>query len=196
MRKFLALPQEKQDRIVTAAMTLFGNVGYKKAYISEIAAAAGISKALIFHYFGSKKDLYSYLVYYTGKVVMTEAQHERDVEGKDFFERALTTIKFRISLKSRYPAMNGFIESVYNEDDAEVAADIERLRAIATDMHTGISLSPGEEKLFSTGVSGQPVVNLITKYADGIVNSVGGNTTPDEAAKEAEECINMLRGIL
>jgi len=55
MRKFLSLPQEKQNRIVDAAMNLFGEVGYKKAYISEIAAASGISKALVFHSYGRKK---------------------------------------------------------------------------------------------------------------------------------------------
>jgi len=196
MKKFLSLPPEKQNRIVTSAMTLFGEVGYKKAYISEIASAAGISKALIFHYFGSKKGLYAYLVYYTGKIVMTEAQHDRDTEGKDFFDRALITIKFRLSLKKRYPAMNAFIDSVFNEDDDEVASDIERLLAIAKDMHAGISLLAGEEKLFNSGAGAQNIVNLIDKYAEGIVHSFNCDDVVDEAVKEASDCLTMLRKVL
>lgn len=193
MRKFLALPQEKQNRIVDAAMTLFGEVGYKKAYVSEIASASGISKALVFHYFGNKKGLYSYLVYYTGKIVMTEAQHERDTENKDFFDRAVTTIKFRLSIKSRYPAMNLFMESVYNEDDAEVASDIERLLAIAKDMHSKVELKSGEESMLKNGVKPHQLVRLVEKYADGIVYGFSSESSIDETMSEVSECLNMLR---
>jgi len=196
MRKFLSLPQEKQNRIVDAAMTLFGEVGYKKAYISEIAANAGISKALIFHYFGSKKGLYSYLVYYTGKIVMTEAQHERDTANKDFFDRAITTIKFRLALKSRYPAMNAFIDSVYNEDEPEVEDDINRLKAIATDMHTKAELSVGEAALLKDGVDPVHVVELIEKYTEGTVYSWNSSSSVEDAITEISKCLSMLKKML
>ena len=196
MRKFLSLPQEKQNRIVDAAMTLFGEVGYKKAYISEIATNAGISKALIFHYFGSKKGLYSYLVYYTGKIVMTEAQHERDTANKDFFDRAITTIKFRLALKSRYPAMNAFIDSVYNEDEPEVEEDINRLKAIATDMHTKVELSVAEASLLKDGTDPVIVVELIEKYTEGVVYNWQTDTSVDDAINNVTKCLNMLKKML
>jgi len=193
MRKFLSLPQEKQNRIVDAAMTLFGEVGYKKAYISEIASAAGISKALIFHYFGSKKGLYSYLVYYTGKIVMTEAQHERDTANKDFFDRAITTIKFRLALKSRYPAMNMFIESVYKEDEPEVEADIDRLKAIATDMHSKVEISDTERALLREGVDPAQVVELVEKYTEGVVYEWNSDSSLDDAMQGVTGCLGMLK---
>jgi len=193
MRKFLSLPQEKQNRVVNAAMNLFGEVGYKKAYISEIAASAGISKALVFHYFGSKKGLYSYLVYYTGKIIMTEEQHERDTANKDFFDRAIITIKFRLSIKSRYPAMNAFIESVYNEDEPEVAADIDRLKAIATDMHSKVELSASEAGIFKDSADPLQVVSLMEKYTEGVVYDWNNGLSIEETMKEVSGCINMLR---
>jgi len=193
MRKFLSLPQEKQNRIVDAAMNLFGEVGYKKAYISEIAAASGISKALVFHYFGSKKGLYSYLVYYTGKIIMTEAQHERDTADKDFFERVAVTIRFRLSIKNRYPAMNAFIDSVFNEDETEVAADIERLKAIATDMHSKVEIGPGEAVMFKSGVDPVQVVGLIEKYTEGVVYGWSNFSSVDDTMKEVTGCLEMLK---
>ena len=196
MRKFLSLPQEKQNRIVDAAMTLFGEVGYKKAYISEIASDAGISKALIFHYFGSKKGLYSYLVYYTGKIVMTEAQHERDTAGKDFFERAITTIKFRLALKSRYPAMNDFIDSVYNEDEPEVKDDINRLKAIATDMHKKVELNANEAVLLKDGVDPIQVVELVEKFTEGVVYDWHTGSSVDDAIDNVSKCLEMLKKVL
>jgi len=193
MRKFLSLPQEKQNRIVDAAMNMFGEVGYKKAYISEIAAASGISKALVFHYFGSKKGLYSYLVYYTGKIVMTEAQHERDTANKDFFERVAVTIRFRLSIKSRYPAMNVFMESVFNEDEPEVAADIDRLKAIATDMHAKVEVGPDEVGAFKSGVDPAQVVALIEKYTEGVVTDWNGQASVDDVMREVDGCLDMLK---
>jgi len=193
MRKFLSQPQEKQNRIVTAAMTVFGEVGYKKAYISEIATAAGISKALIFHYFGSKKGLYSYLVYYTGKIVMTEAQEKRDTLNKDFFERALTITRFRLSMKERYPAMSSFMESVFGEDDEEVAEDIARLLAIATDMHAKVMLDVGEENMFKAEVKPMHVVNLVSTYIEGIMHAWNEKSNVDEVMKEVTESFELLR---
>ena len=196
MRKFLSLPQEKQNRIVDAAMNLFGEVGYKKAYISEIAAASGISKALVFHYFGSKKGLYSYLVYYTGKIVMTEAQQDRDTANKGFFERVAVTIRFRLAIKNRYPAMNAFIDSVFNEDEPEVAADIDRLKAIATDMHSKVEVGPGEAGIFKSSVDPLQVVELIEKYTEGVVFSWNDHDSVDDTMKEVIACLGMLKSNL
>lgn len=62
MEKFLNLPVEKQNIIIDAALKNFAVHGYKKTSISDIASSAGISKAMVFHYFGTKKELYVYLV--------------------------------------------------------------------------------------------------------------------------------------
>jgi len=196
LRKFLSLPQEKQNKIVTAAMNLFGEVGYKKAYVSEIASAAGVSKALIFHYFGSKKDLYSYMVYYTGKIVMTEAHEKRDTANKEFFERAIITTRFRLSIISRYPAMSSFIESVYSEDDPEVASDVERLRSIAGDMHSRVELDDVERKKLKDGADPGQAESIIEKYMEGVVVSWDRKTPIDEVMLEVTGCLNMLKSLL
>lgn len=59
--KFFNLPLEKQQRIINAAYKVFSQSSYKKAPMSEIADEGGISKALLFHYFTNKKELYFYL---------------------------------------------------------------------------------------------------------------------------------------
>ena len=59
--KFYALPEEKQSQILNAAYKVFAMNQYKKAPTSEIAAEAGISKSLLFHYFHNKLELYLFL---------------------------------------------------------------------------------------------------------------------------------------
>lgn len=57
-------PQRKSDRtrsaIVRAASRLFGENGYDRTTVREIAAEAGIDPALVIRYFGSKDQLFAH----------------------------------------------------------------------------------------------------------------------------------------
>ena len=53
---------ERRAAILAAAMDVFGTRGYHGASIDDIAQAAGISKALIYEHFASKKDLHASLL--------------------------------------------------------------------------------------------------------------------------------------
>jgi AcrR family transcriptional regulator len=53
---------ERREAILAAAMAVFGERGYHGASIDEIAQAAGISKALIYEHFASKKELHASLL--------------------------------------------------------------------------------------------------------------------------------------
>jgi AcrR family transcriptional regulator len=63
---------DRRAEILDSALEVFSERGYHAASIDEIASAAGISKALIYEHFPSKKDLHASLL-------------ERHVE--DIFER-------------------------------------------------------------------------------------------------------------
>lgn len=49
---------EKKDRIVTAAMEIFGQRPYHQVKIEEIAERAGVGKGTVYEYFGSKEELF------------------------------------------------------------------------------------------------------------------------------------------
>ena len=55
--KFFSLPEEKKQQILNAGFRVFSQNNYRKSPMSEIAAEAGISKSLLFHYFSNKKEL-------------------------------------------------------------------------------------------------------------------------------------------
>jgi AcrR family transcriptional regulator len=50
---------EREEQILTAAIELFTERGYPNVSMAAIAARTGITKPLIYSYFGSKEDLYS-----------------------------------------------------------------------------------------------------------------------------------------
>ncbi len=49
---------ERRKQLVTLGLQLFGGRSYDEVSIDELAAAAGISKGLLYHYFPTKKDFY------------------------------------------------------------------------------------------------------------------------------------------
>ena len=53
---------ERREAILAAAMAVFAERGYHGASVDDVASAAGVSKALIYEHFPSKKDLHASLV--------------------------------------------------------------------------------------------------------------------------------------
>jgi AcrR family transcriptional regulator len=52
----------RRETIVRVAWPLFGRNGYSGTRLDDIAAAAGVTKPIVYRHFGSKKDLYMALL--------------------------------------------------------------------------------------------------------------------------------------
>lgn len=52
------MESSKKQELFNACFAEFAQYGYDKANTNRICEAAGVSKGLLFHYFGSKKSLY------------------------------------------------------------------------------------------------------------------------------------------
>ncbi|MBP6572208.1 MAG: TetR/AcrR family transcriptional regulator, partial [Gemmatimonadales bacterium] len=55
-------PADRRQEILAAAMLVFGEEGYAKATLAQVARKAGISAATVSHYFGSKAALFEAMV--------------------------------------------------------------------------------------------------------------------------------------
>ena len=89
--KFLKLPEEKQRKIIYAAIRVFAEKEYRYASTDRMAELAGISKGLLFFYFKNKKSLYLYVYdHLIGLIV-------RQLEDMDFKEEHdfLNCLNFR-----------------------------------------------------------------------------------------------------
>lgn len=56
------IDNSKKDKILEAGLDEFAEYGYDKASTDRISSKAGVSKGLIFHYFGSKDNLYMIII--------------------------------------------------------------------------------------------------------------------------------------
>src|ERR1043166_2227934 len=51
--------EERREQILSVAMTLFSNHGFRGTTTKEIAHAAGVSEAMVFRHFATKEELYA-----------------------------------------------------------------------------------------------------------------------------------------
>ncbi len=61
-------PAESREQILDAANALFAERGYDDVLIEDISRAAGVSRGLVHHYFGGRKDVYLALLERLGGV--------------------------------------------------------------------------------------------------------------------------------
>jgi AcrR family transcriptional regulator len=59
---FFALPDDKRDRVIDAAILEFAAWPYGVASLDRIASAARVSKGSLYQYFDDKRDVYAWLV--------------------------------------------------------------------------------------------------------------------------------------
>ena len=84
--QFEELRDASRQKILEAALSLFGTKGYRSTSIADIVKSAGISKGLVYHYFESKEDLLRQLVDYlleTGKERMVGFIEQEEQQTQD-----------------------------------------------------------------------------------------------------------------
>jgi AcrR family transcriptional regulator len=63
--------EESRARILNAATSIFAEKGLDGSRIDEIAEGAGINKRMLYHYYGSKEDLYVEVLRYNYEKIYT-----------------------------------------------------------------------------------------------------------------------------
>lgn len=114
-----------KEKILDACLDVFARHGYQKTSTMMLAEAAGISKALIFHHFKSKKELYLSVLDHCIEKGKMEVNPDTLLEYQDFFEakEKVSIIKFGY-FKRHSNAYKVWMEALYDTPD-ELKADIE-----------------------------------------------------------------------
>lgn len=196
MESFLALPIEKQKIIIDAALTCFGTNGYKKTSVSDIAAAAGVSKALIFHYFGTKKALYLYMINLCTHIIMNELEEKFDNTVTDFFARIKLATSIEISVMKKHPAILSFLDSVYFENDDEVKADIKAILANSESesLRSKIAFEGIDTSKFKDDIDPKMVMKILSLLADGYLSKMPKTEIDlDTLCEEFDEYVNLFK---
>ena len=123
--KFFDLKKEKQDRMINAGLKIFALNGYHHASTDDIVREAGISKGLLFHYFGSKSGYYAFLYDYTTRYAILELTSGLRGEITDYFDLQQELVRIEAQLMQQYPFLFLYQESVLSDQDPEARKSIE-----------------------------------------------------------------------
>ena len=138
-RKANIRPDEPgREKILDAARRLFGERGYDATSIAEIGEGAGISKSVLYHYFGSKAGLYRSLLEHDGQAlieVVAAAVPPAGVvtprlrPGLDAFLKYLSEHPDTWRLMARDPPADSRLRTLHEQIDGSVAATLRQLLA-------------------------------------------------------------------
>lgn len=113
---FYKLDQEKQQRIIRAALLEFAEKGYEHASTNAIVKRAGIGKGMLFYYFNSKQDLYHFLVEYSIDSIMAGFIEQVDASISDVIERLAHISYLKWHYFKENPEISTFITSFVLKD--------------------------------------------------------------------------------
>lgn len=124
--RFLALPEEKQRRLISAGFKVFGLNEYKKASTEEIAREAGISKGYLFYYFHNKKALYLFLYDQAMAISRAQVLDERFRGITDFFEMMAYAARKKAEMAGSYPYITQFTLRAFYSQREDVSDAVQQ----------------------------------------------------------------------
>ncbi|MCB5940740.1 TetR/AcrR family transcriptional regulator [bacterium 210820-DFI.6.52] len=193
--RFFALPKSRQMQIVNAAMEVFSQGDYRHCVTDDIAARAGISKGLLFHYFENKLGLYLYLYRYALDLVSERLRAPAITQERDFFKLLERAALEKLALMGEHPALFAFFFQSRVEKDETV------LRALGTvwdpliDQSAGQILAQTDWSRFRDDVDPKLVLDLVLWSAEGFSKLHGELRTGDleELSREYLRALDLMR---
>ncbi|MGG3469206.1 TetR/AcrR family transcriptional regulator [Neobacillus pocheonensis] len=199
--KFLNLDKDKQERIINAAIKEFAQKGYDNASTNEIVKEAGISKGLLFHYFGNKKQLYLFLFDYCTELITDEYYKKVDFKETDFFKRIRLAVMVKMEMLGTHPDIFKFVQEVFLEDSQEIKAEFDKKKQELTHINMGKFYEGIDYSKFRDDVDLKKIIKIITwtfeKMSDEILNQA--KSTPNHEldyqpiVDETEEYFEVLK---
>lgn len=189
LTNFNKLSVQKQKSVINAGFLCFGQNGYSKASVADIAKAAGISKASLFQYFGTKQDMYLFLYDFAGKEVSRRISEGTD----DYFECAGLYIRSLAELSKDYPNLFDFLVlQTQRKDFSEVEGLFDVADEVchfnADNLYANVDWSR-----FRNGFTPEVVQNFFNWFSCGCITQFSQTMEPEQVFTEMLRYLNLLK---
>ncbi|MCJ2148834.1 TetR/AcrR family transcriptional regulator [Bacillus paralicheniformis] len=114
----------EKEQILDACLEVFARRGYAKTSTGMLAEAAGISKALIFHHFKSKKILYLTVLDYCIEKVKSRLSLDDLSSYHDFFEAKEKISLAKLEFFADYPNVYKLTKEAFFSPPSELKEEI------------------------------------------------------------------------
>ncbi len=99
-----------RERILRAACGCFAASGYERALNREIAEAAGVTSAALYHYYDSKAELFG-AVYRGGLERITKSYRDAAAGRRGAVEKLCAMVEANVALNREHPGLADFLAS-------------------------------------------------------------------------------------
>lgn len=180
--------------MINAALKIFALGGYKHASTDDIVGEAGISKGLLFHYFGSKLGLYSFLFDYSVRFMKLELTGAVSSTEQDYFEIRRLMEYARLQVLKNYPYMQQFLNRCRREDVSEALVAIERQRSVLSDVQAVLK-NQADRSRFKSEVDYEKLDQMLTYTLNGLMDAHFEDASfhPDMLYDESCAYLNMMK---
>ncbi|WP_069649913.1 TetR/AcrR family transcriptional regulator [Caloranaerobacter ferrireducens] len=201
--KFERLPKEKKEKIINICIEEFAKNGYEKASTNKIVERAGISKGILFHYFGSKKKLFLYVFdYVLNDVEKKFDEYIKEENSGDVFDRVLKWSLMEIKFASEYPVVYNFLVKVFISPPEELEEEIKVRYYQKYNKYLKILMENIDTRKFRNDIDINKAIEILLFTLEGIIKrfTVMYKGREDEVIKdinkmmiEFEEYITILK---
>lgn len=158
----------RRTALVSAAIREFATAGYRAASTNCIVQAAGVSKGLLFHYFGDKRGLYLEAVQTCTRELMRRFDDRLGPTSADLFERLRQYTLAKWSLFEEDQTAFAFLQEAMTDPPLElrdvlIASTAEITASTYQRLFSGIDTS-----CFRPGVTVEQAMRLLTWTFDGL----------------------------
>ena len=180
---FEKLSDDKKELILSAGMKEFSQKPYKEASTDSITKACGISKGLLFHYFGSKKEFYFFCLERAMEKLTAQAQSKE--EANDFYDILFSSMDQKFALCIHYYDEMHMVNMASRDAATEIVqqkAEMMQKYAIQIKMKSAETIRRALQTLnFKHDENLQMTVEGISLYINAVLNKylIQYQTTPD-----------------
>lgn len=120
------IPKDKEKNILEVSIKEFAKNSYSNASTNIIAKESGISKGSLFNYFGSKLNLYLYMVDKVIKKYEEAMMPQLENLSNDMFERVYETQMIKLKLSYELPEETKIISDFFLSDIPEIKQNFDK----------------------------------------------------------------------
>ena len=195
--KFFDLKQEKQDRIINAALKIFAKNGYNHASTDDMVKEAQISKGLLFHYFDSKIGVYSFLYDYAVRLIAIELGSAIDPSETSYFEILRQMEAAKMLVLRSHPYMYMFLNSTKRENITEAILATEESKK-TLENNLGTILARTNQDFLKENKNAKDYLKMMDCTLEAIMEDalLDGSFNADMNYKESIKYINLTEKMI
>jgi AcrR family transcriptional regulator len=179
------VPDEKRQRIVSAALAVFFKYGYQRVSMNEIAEAAGISRPGLYLYFSSKEEVFRAAILQFADSLIEEISKglpsQKTIEEKVRYAFEVWIVQ-RFDLTLNSPEAKEISDSSYEFAQEALDQSYEKLESVLASILKGHAKSSGNKK----ALSAEKMAHILTSAVRGF----------KLVAKSATELRKLIRDLV